>query len=77
MYGSDPGILGKSVLLNGQPYSVVGVMPRGFSFGGERNWNAVWTAVRLDETDRERRDEPRYSVLGRLKAGCHAPGSGS
>ncbi len=73
MFGSDPGILGKSVLLNGQPYSVVGVMPRGFSFGGERNWNAVWTAVRLDKTDRERRDEPRYSVLGRLKAGVTLP----
>jgi hypothetical protein len=29
MYGSDPGILGKDVLLNGQPYSVVGVMPSG------------------------------------------------
>ena len=74
MYGSDPGILGKSVLLNGQPYSVVGVMPRGFSFGGERNWNAVWTTVRLDEADRKRGDASRnHSVLGRLKAGVRLP----
>ena len=49
MYGSDPGILGKDVLLNGKPYSVVGVMPRGFSFGGRQGWNQVWTAVRLED----------------------------
>ena len=70
MYGSDPGILGKDVLLNGQPYAVVGVMPRGFSFGGQQDWNQVWTAVRLDDADRKQGDRPRsYSAIGRLKAG--------
>jgi predicted permease len=70
MYGSDPGILGKDVLLNGQPYAVVGVMPRGFSFGGQQDWNQVWTAVRLDDADRKQADRPRsYSAIGRLKAG--------
>jgi predicted permease len=74
MYGSDPSILGKKVLLNGQPYFVVGVMPRGFSFGGEQNWNAVWTSVRLDEDDRKRGDRPlNYSVIGRLRAGVKLP----
>jgi predicted permease len=70
MYGSDPGILGKDVLLNGQPYVVVGVMPRGFSFGAEESANAVWTAVRLDDDDKKQGDRPRsYSAIGRLKAG--------
>src|SRR5262249_24763603 len=31
-YGSDPNILGKSVQLNRQPYTVVGVMPSHFEF---------------------------------------------
>jgi predicted permease len=31
-YAGDPKIVGQSVLLNGEPYTVVGVMPRGFDF---------------------------------------------
>jgi putative ABC transport system permease protein len=38
-YGADPGILGKTLQLNGRPYTVVGVMPPGFRFPGETD---VW-----------------------------------
>ncbi|UCD24016.1 MAG: ABC transporter permease [Gemmatimonadota bacterium] len=31
-FGSDPSLVGRSILLNGEPYSVVGVMPEGFAF---------------------------------------------
>jgi putative ABC transport system permease protein len=31
-FGADPRILGSKVLLDGQPYVVIGVMPRGFAF---------------------------------------------
>src|SRR5262249_1480251 len=31
-FGSDPSILGKTIRLNDEPYTVVGVMPRGFHF---------------------------------------------
>src|SRR5579863_5454358 len=34
-YGSDPGILGKTITLNGMPYEVVGVMPRSFALPRE------------------------------------------
>src|SRR5262249_35818097 len=30
--GADPAIMGTDVLLNGQPYTVIGVMPPGFAF---------------------------------------------
>jgi hypothetical protein len=64
MYGGDTTILGKDVLLNGQAYAVVGVMPRGFAFGGERDWRQVWTTVHLDEADKGRKDRPRgYSAI--------------
>jgi predicted permease len=70
MYGGDTTILGKDVLLNGKAYVVVGVMPRAFSFGGERARRTVWTTVRLDEADKDRKDRPRsYSAIGRLKDG--------
>jgi predicted permease len=70
MYGSDPGILGKDVVLNGQPYIVVGIMPRGFSFATAQNTNAVWTAAQLDDEDKRQGDRPRnYLAIGRLRAG--------
>jgi putative ABC transport system permease protein len=31
-FGADPGVLGRSIALNGTPYSVVGVMPPEFQF---------------------------------------------
>jgi len=31
-FGADPAVLGRSVILDGEAYAVVGVMPRGFAF---------------------------------------------
>ncbi len=70
MYGGDPAILGKSILLNGQGYAVAGVMPKGFTFGELRNGRQVWTIAQLTDADKSEKDRPRsYSVIGRLKDG--------
>lgn len=38
-FGKDPGVLGRSVRLNGVPHVIVGVMPPGFNFPGQtRIW---------------------------------------
>ncbi|MGC2399905.1 MAG: ABC transporter permease [Acidobacteriaceae bacterium] len=43
--GSDPGIIGKSIRLDGVPYTVVGVMPAGFNgFDGKE---LLWTLLQL------------------------------
>ena len=31
-YASDPGIIGRTVIVNGTPANVIGVMPDGFRF---------------------------------------------
>ncbi len=41
-FGGDPGILGRSVTLDGQPYTVVGVMPAGFqSYPVTEAWSTL------------------------------------
>lgn len=46
-YGSDPGIVGRSITLNGRPFEVVGVLPEGFSYPSPRI--DVFTTLNLAE----------------------------
>ena len=61
-FGADPGILGKTVRLDGISRSVVGVMPPGFAFPNARVW--VPLKIRVDEHNSFTRP-----VVGRLKPG--------
>jgi len=46
-FGGDPAALGKSLLLNGEPFTVVGVMPPGFGFPPRSDGALeLWTAAR-------------------------------
>jgi putative ABC transport system permease protein len=47
-YGSDPALIGKAVHLNGKPFTVVGVMPRGFEFPGQTE---IWVTLPRDFDD--------------------------
>ena len=68
--GSDPSVLGKTVKISGQCYTVVGVMPRGFSFPFDAKGIQAWTLAQLGDEDRGRTDQtPGYSVIGRLVDG--------
>ena len=63
-FGADPGVLGRSLLLNGEPYLVVGVMPRELGFPSRAE---LWTPFCLDPASRE--PEPYLEVVARLRAG--------
>lgn len=39
-FGADPNIIGKSILLDGEPYSIIGVLPEGSAF--DRAFNQIW-----------------------------------
>ena len=67
--GADPHVLGRSVTLNGEPFTVIGVMPRGFQHPSP--WaigqpTDVWIPLSL-QVLRAGRGNNRYVVLGRLK----------
>jgi predicted permease len=76
-FQSDPNIVGKSIRINGHPFTIVGVAPRGFI--GTRLFTFipdVWVPEAMQQTiapaagnDREGRDNRWIELRGRLKPG--------
>ncbi len=64
-----PDILGRTVVANGIPRTVVGVMPRGFVFP---TVGRVWLPLEIDPAAHPRGEGPTFSVLGRLVDGTSA-----
>src|SRR5262245_49960241 len=66
-FGSDPRIVGSSLVLDGEPFAVVGVMPDGFAYpAGAELWTPVVPGVS------ELAEQPGVwwmSAVGRLKPG--------
>ncbi len=72
-FASSPAIVGKSLILNGKSYLVVGVIPPSFAFyGHDRD---VYTPIGQwnDPSFRDRRISVSAHVLGRLKRGVTLP----
>lgn len=66
-FGSDPNILGRGLRLNGEPYTVIGVMPATFQFP---NRNAeMWTPLTVSQDDLEDRNNTYLAGIGRLRDG--------
>ena len=71
LYGGDPAAIGKVVLLDEDPITVVGVMPEGFSHPGRNPTAPVEAWVPLDPTAplfSNRRSRP-FDLYGRLAEG--------
>jgi putative ABC transport system permease protein len=64
-YAADPGIVGKSLRLNGQTSTIVGIMPEGMQFP---NGMELWTPV-VPTTDQELRSSRFLQVFGRMRSG--------
>jgi predicted permease len=68
-FGSSPDVLGRQLILNGTSYTIVGVIPAGFTFYG--NDRDVYTPIGQwnDPSFRDRRISVSAHVVGRLKTG--------
>jgi putative ABC transport system permease protein len=64
-FGGEPDIVGKTLTINDNPFTVVGVLPESFSWGGPRN--EVFTPLAPDPA--RSRGDHRLTVIGRLKPG--------
>jgi predicted permease len=63
-FGADRGLLGRAVVLNGEPYTVVGIMPAGFHFPSAAD---LWAPAAIDTASREKGNY--LEVTARLKGG--------
>jgi putative ABC transport system permease protein len=65
-FGSDPKIIGKTVTLNSEVWTVVGVMPAGFRFPQSVD---LWVPAMVRSTARTKRAQHYLGVIARLKPG--------
>ncbi|MEA3246019.1 MAG: ABC transporter permease [Gemmatimonadota bacterium] len=65
-FGGDSAVVGTVVRANGQPYTIVGVMPEEFRFPDDA---AIWLPLQLNRTPALRTDGTWVTVAGRLRDG--------
>jgi putative ABC transport system permease protein len=69
-FGSDPSIIGRVVTLNGESYTVIGVMPRSVHLPGYGNWNdKVWVPIAFTNEETTQRGNHFLDVIARIKPG--------
>jgi predicted permease len=64
-FAGDPNVAGKIMRMNNRPFTVIGVLPEGFSFGAG---NQVWIPLALDRNHPGNRGNHSWNVIGRLKS---------
>lgn len=66
-YNGDRAVIGKSIMMSGEPYTIIGVMPRSFVF---RNRDMqFWTPIQLTPEQQRVRTNHFLNVVGRLAPG--------
>jgi len=65
-FGADRRVLGEHIKLDGMPFTVVGVMPRGFGYPNASS--QIWTPLAVDAP--EPRDSRWLATVGRLASGA-------
>jgi putative ABC transport system permease protein len=63
-FGANPNLIGQTLTLNSQTFTVIGIMPAGFEFPREAE---LWAPLAWDDKERETRSIHDYQVIARLK----------
>jgi putative ABC transport system permease protein len=66
-FGADPSVIDRVIQLNGQPHTVVGVMPASFDFTA--GTEELWVPAAFTAEQRAQHDEHYLTVYGRLRPG--------
>jgi predicted permease len=65
-FGKDPSILGRAIRINGVPTTVIGIMPRGFSFPQKAD---AWVPLVRTAEALKRDNRDTWFAFGRLRPG--------
>jgi putative ABC transport system permease protein len=65
-FGGNPGIIGQSAKLDGELYTIVGVLPAGFNYPDK---SEVWAPLVINRNPTVSRDAHFLKVIARLKPG--------
>src|SRR5262249_37972036 len=65
-YSGHTDVLNKTIELDNEPYTIIGVMPPGFNFSYRAN---LYTAMAMDNKDLQKRGSHGYLAIARLKPG--------
>ena len=68
-FGGDRTIAGRAIHLNGETFTVIGVMPASFRFPVDKPQNSLWTTLAVDGDSLKGRGSHSLSVMGRLRSG--------
>jgi putative ABC transport system permease protein len=69
-FGRDAGAVGRDIILNGEKYTVIGVMPRGFQF--MESYVGLWVPAALSAEDLANHGAHYLTVVARTKPGVTA-----
>jgi len=69
-FGSDPSVIGRALALNGESYTVIGIMPRFVQLPGFANRNdQLWVPIAFPPEEAAQRGNHFLEVIARLKPG--------
>jgi putative ABC transport system permease protein len=68
-FGGDPKILNQAITLSGQSYTVIGVMPKTFRFGGGAEVTELWTPMAFTAQEAQNHGGHYVAAIGKLRPG--------
>ena len=71
-FGRKPDVAGATMILDGRPATVIGVLPPSFQFGGRASAPDVWIPIKQDDL-RESRGSHWINLIARMNAGVSVP----
>ena len=81
-FGGDPATVGRTLLLDGDKYQVVGIMPAGFLFPTGKQLHPlmplpgradIWKPIAISDDDARAEDNWDYGVIARIAPGATLP----
>ncbi len=73
-FGGEPSVIGRVLNLNGEPYTVIGVLPHRVRLPAQGNWHdQVWVPLAFSAEEAANRGSHYLEVIARMKPGVTLP----